>query len=216
VRRRSLLPLVIAALALTGGCDDGSDGEGASGEGQRTAEERGAPELARLVERLRGGNHVLLFRHAATDSAFDMTDDLTDCSRQRNLNAEGRRQSRTVGAVLRRLEIPVGRVLASPFCRTRHTARLAAGSVRASRALLSPEFFANERQRQGLRRLLAIRPRRGTNAMLVSHEAAIQSATRVAPEEGEAVIVAPGRGPRGFRIVSRVTADEWEALARSP
>jgi hypothetical protein len=50
-------------------------------------------------------------RHAATDlTATDMTGNLRDCSRQRNLNDEGRRQARVMGRAFRRLEIPVGRV----------------------------------------------------------------------------------------------------------
>jgi phosphohistidine phosphatase SixA len=166
---------------------------------------------ARLVERLREGGYVVAFRHAATDSGIDTTNDLSDCSKQRNLNAEGRRQSRGIGQAFDRMEIPVDEVLASPFCRTRDTARLAFGRVEPSRALLSVEFFASPREgrRKGLRRMLATEPRRGTNTVLVSHGSAIVDATEVDPEEGDAVIVQPQRRGRGFAVVSTVTADEW-------
>ena len=205
MRRLWLTALVTATLAVAGGCDDGSKGEGA-GDGDASA----VP-----VERLREGGYVLAFRHAATGAGMDTTNDLGDCSRQRNLNAEGRRQSRTIGRAFERLEIPVGRVLASPFCRTRDTARLAFGRVRASRALLSVEFFASPREgrRKGLRRLLRARPPRGTNTVLVSHGSAIYDATEVDPEEGEAVMVAPGRGRRGFAVVSTIEAYEWGRMA---
>lgn len=167
------------------------------------------------MERLRDGGHVVAFRHAATDSGVDMTNDLSDCSRQRNLSAEGRRQSRGIGRAFERLRIPVGRVLASPFCRTRDTARLAFGRVRASRALLSTEFFASPRvaRRKGLRRLLTAPPPRRTNTVLVSHGSAIDEATGVNPEEGSAVIVVPGRGERGFEVVTTMRAGEWDRLA---
>ena len=162
---------------------------------------------------------MVALRHAATDrTATDMTGDLRDCSLQRNLNAEGRRQARIIGRAFRRLGIPVGRVLASPFCRTRDTARLAFGHAQASRALLSAEFFgdgdAAGRQRGGLPRLLAQRPGRGSNTVLVSHEAAIAAATGVTVAEGEAVIVAPARGRRGFQIVTTVDADAWDRSER--
>src|SRR5919106_1343618 len=119
--------------------------------------------------------------NAATDrTATDMTGDLRDCSRQRNLNAEGRRQARAIGRAFSRLAIPVGRVLASPFCRTRDTARLAFGRARSSSALLSARFIANRtarrRQPARLRRLLARKPRRGTNTALISHNFAIDDA----------------------------------------
>ena len=165
------------------------------------------------MERLRGGGYILAFRHAATESGMDTTDDLRDCSRQRNLNAAGRRQSRDIGRAIRRLGIPVGRVLASPFCRTRDTARLAFGDrARPARALLSPEFLDDAKS--GLPSLLATPPRSGTNTMLVSHGSGIDAATGVNPEEGAAVIVAPGRGKRGFRVVSQVEAGAWGRTAR--
>jgi phosphohistidine phosphatase SixA len=212
-----MLPLVLAALAAAAGCDLGSEDED-PGERRPQADDRGDRGPRPPVARLRRGGYVVALRHAATDlTATDMTGDLRDCSRQRNLNAEGRRQARAIGRAFRRLEIPVGRVLASPFCRTRDTARLAFGRARPSRALLSADFFADagaERQRAGLRRLLATPPGRGSNTVLVSHEAAIDAATGVTVDEGEAVIVAPGSGRRGFRIVTTVEADAWNRAER--
>ena len=156
--------VVLTALVAAAGCDLGSDDERASNERPREAESSGESGPARLADRLRRGGYVLAFRHAATDfSMTDSTRDLRDCSRQRNLTAEGRREARSIGREFRRLGIPVGRVLASPFCRTRETATLAFGRAIASRALLSEEFFegepAGERQRARLRRLLASPPR---------------------------------------------------------
>ena len=162
---------------------------------------------------------MLAFRHAATDfSMTDTTRDLRDCSRQRNLSSDGRRQSRRIGDALRRLAIPVGRVLASPYCRTRDTARLAFGRFSSSTALLSDRFFgtraARERQPARLRRLLAAKPGRGTNTVLVSHNFAIDDAAGVSLAEGEAAVVMPGGGGRNFDVVARVTADRWTRLAR--
>ena len=218
VHLRFVVPLALAVMAAVGGCDLGSD-EDRSDEQGPTAGESAQQAPAALVERLRRGGYVVALRHAATDSALDMTGDLRDCSRQRNLNAYGRRQARAIGRAFRRLEIPVGRVLASPFCRTRDTARLAFGRLRPSRALLSPDFFgggeAVKRQRAGLRRLLSHPPRGGSNTVLVSHEAAIAEATGVTVDEGEAAIVAPRRDPRGFQVIATVEAGRWaEARGR--
>jgi phosphohistidine phosphatase SixA len=217
VHGRSLLPLALVVLLALGGCDSGSDEDRAERSGTSTSRER-PPALDRaLVERLQRGGYVILFRHAATDaSATDMTGDPRDCSRQRNLDARGRRQAREIGRAFRRLGIPVGPVLASPFCRTRDTARLAFGRVRASSSLLSADFFPDEgagaRQAGRLRRLLEERPSRGTNAVLVSHAFAIDDAAGVSLAEGEAVVVVPGRGRRGFEVVGRVKAEEWPRL----
>jgi virginiamycin B lyase len=161
---------------------------------------------------------VLAFRHAATDfSMSDETRDLRDCSRQRNLSAKGQDQARAIGVAFRRLGIPIGRALASPFCRTRETARLAFGRARSADALLAAEFFADEaagqRQPERLRRLLREHPRSGTNTVLVSHGFAIDDVAGIHLDEGEAAVFRPGRGRRGFALVARVEAGEWARLA---
>ena len=206
-----LFALLVAAL-VAAGCDSGSDEDDAGTQRSEAGGGEGRP-AGPAIERLRRGGYVVALRHAATDpTATDLTADLRDCSRQRNLNAAGRRQARAIGRAFRQQDIPVGRVLASPFCRTRDTARLAFGEAQPSRALLSPDFGDGgdaERRPRGLRRLLGLPPRSGTNTVLVSHEAAIAAATGATVAEGESVIVTPGRGPRGFRIVTTVEADEW-------
>src|ERR687898_1369716 len=164
VARPACSAVVLTALVAAAGCDLGSDEERVSTERPREAESHGDSGPAPLVDGLRRGGYVLAFRHAVTDfSMADSTRDLSDCSRQRNLTAEGRRQARSIGREFRRLGIPVGRVLASPFCRTRETATLAFGRAVPSRALLSAEFFdderAGERQPARLRQLLASPPR---------------------------------------------------------
>lgn len=206
--RIAALLMVLAATAA--GCGSAPD------DPRTVGAERSDAAAARLVERLQRGGHVIVLRHAATDSAVDMTDDLADCSRQRNLDAEGRAQSRDIGAAFERLRIPVGRVLASPFCRTRETARAAFGRVRPTRALLSEEFFDDPREarRKGLRSLVSERPRRGANTILVSHGSAIDGAVGVNPEEGDAVVVAPRSGGRGFEVVTTVTPGGWRELER--
>ena len=183
----------MTAIVAVAGCDVGSDTKDATSERPREAESptesRTGRDSASLLDGLRRGGYVLAFRHAATDfSATDRTRDLRDCSRQRNLTAEGRRDARSIGREFRRLRIPVGRVLASPFCRTRQTATLAYGRATPNRALLSAEFFegepAGERQPAALRRLLATPPRRATNTILVSHNFAIDDATGESLAEG--------------------------------
>jgi virginiamycin B lyase len=216
---RWLLPLGLAIVAALAGCDSGPDEDRAEAPRTRTATERPPASTQRLVERLREGGFILAFRHAATDlTTTDMTGDLSDCSRQRNLNRTGRRQAREIGRSFRRLDIPVGSVLASPFCRTRDTARLAFGRARPSRALLSADFFtgqgAGAKQRSRFRELLAERPNGGTNTVLVSHNFAIDDATGVSLAEGEAVVLVPGRGRRGFDVAGRIEAAEWPEVTR--
>ena len=78
---------------------------------------------------------MLVIRHTATDySKLDEEPvDLADCRTQRNLSAQGRAEARAIGQGVRRLKARVGKVLASPFCRTRDTARLAFSRFTISR-----------------------------------------------------------------------------------
>src|SRR5207247_17248 len=73
------------------------------------------PDAALLAE-LRRGGYVLYIRHTSTD--FGQNDakmtGYEDCANQRNLTDKGRQEARAVGEHIKRLKIPVGRVLASP------------------------------------------------------------------------------------------------------
>src|SRR5438876_807114 len=73
-----------------------------------------------LLAKLRHGGYVLFLRHTSTD--FSQNDSrmtsFEDCANQRNLTNKGRDEARALGAALKRLEIPIATVYASPFCRT--------------------------------------------------------------------------------------------------
>ena len=143
-----------------------------------------------LATALRAGGYVLYFRHAATN--WSMTDseppDLRRCDKQRNLSARGRAQARAIARWVRMLELPIGEVLSSEYCRARDTARLAFGRLRVSRDLTGLGSAASEGERArrilALRRLLGTRPPTGTNTVLVAHLFTIQGASDVSIEEG--------------------------------
>lgn len=180
-----------------------------------------AAELAgpALLAALRSGGFILYFRHAATD--FGQNDEkmtgYEDCNTQRNLTDKGRAEARAIGADLRALGIPVGEVLASPFCRTRETAELIFGRATTSAAARggpaqpdSPERYA------ALRELLATAVPSGSNLAIVSHGnpyRAVAGGPYLA--EGEAAVIEP-RGAAGFRVVARVRPDAWRTLADGP
>ena len=86
-----------------------------------------AADLSGVVAELRKGGYVIFFRHALTEQTgvTDETADLNRCERQRNLSAAGRAQATNIGKSMKALGIPVGQVLAGPYCRTKDTARLA-------------------------------------------------------------------------------------------
>jgi broad specificity phosphatase PhoE len=207
--------LLLAAVTGCGGGRPGPTGPAGPGAPATLAERPGGRDL---VARLRQGGHVIFIRHAATEATQDDSrPDLADPSTQRNLSDEGRDQARRLGQAIRRLRIPVGTVLASPYARTRETAELAFGRdrVRVTRDLLNEAFPGTDDEdlARRLRRLLATRPPAGRNTVLVSHGFNLQGATGLSVAEGEAAVFRPGdAGPSG--PVARITVEEWQTLAQ--
>jgi hypothetical protein len=162
---------------------------------------------------LRAGGVTLYFRHVATD--FSQNDERYvegDCATQRNLTDAGRDDARRIGAEIRRLRIPIGDVLASPYCRTVETATLIFGrAARAPEARGGPAVDDADRYAE-LRKLLATPPARGTVRVVSSHGNPFRAITQSAYlQEGEAAVVAPGPG-NGFTVVGRIAKDAWRTL----
>ena len=178
-----------------------------------------SPTLAgpALGNALREGGLILYFRHASTD--FGQNDDqmtgYEDCAKQRNLTDRGRAEARDIGAAVKRLDLPVGEVLASPFCRTMETARLIFGTATASAAVRGgPARPESEERYAALRKLLSTPPRRGTDLAIVSHGNpfnAVVGAPYLA--EGEAAVIRP-LGAQGFVVIARVPKNAWDSLAK--
>ncbi len=168
-----------------------------------------------LLAELRAGGYIIYFRHTSTD--FGQSDDqitaLEDCAKQRNLTDAGRDEARAIGEAFKDLRIPVGDVLASPFCRTMETARLMFGRAQASTAVRGGPPSAEGGRYDALRLLLSKPVARGANLVIASHGNPLR-AVAGGPylAEGEAAVIEP-LAERGFRIVARVTKDHWRSLA---
>jgi virginiamycin B lyase len=170
-----------------------------------------------LVRMLREGGVVLVFRHAATD--FSKVDQdpvvLARCSTQRNLSPTGRADARAIARGVRRLGLRIGKVFASPFCRTLETARLAFGRATVNAALLNTVTAEHDSrwraQIRAARKLFGTPPARRTITVLVTHGSVVSDTTGETLAEGEALVVRP-RGRSRFEIVARVLPREWGAL----
>lgn len=180
-----------------------------------------AAQLHELVPQLRAGGHVIFFRHTTTRLGQEDRPrlDLGDCASQRNLSDQGRREAVAIGEAMRKLGIPVGRVIASPFCRTRETAQLAFGGKSVERS--DELYFASglpRKQRalkgQALRRMLGEAPAAGGNTVLVSHTANLVEAIGIWPKpEGVAIVIRPdGRGAHA--VVGRILPQTWGLAAQ--
>jgi len=168
-----------------------------------------------LVDALKAGGLVIYFRHAATDfgeNDANMTD-YADCKNQRNLTDEGRKDARAIGAGIKRLGLPIGDVLASPFCRTMETATLIFGRAVATPAVLGGPAAAPPQRYAPLKELLSASPPSGVDLAVVGHGNPFKAITNVPYlAEGEAAVIRP-LGAAGFHLVARIPKDGWDALA---
>ena len=189
-RRRALAWLVVLPVGLAAGAIRAR----ASG-----------PEI---VAALRGGGHVVYFRHAATTwSGVDRIE--WPRERQRLLSEEGVAQSRRIGAAFRAHAIPAGEIIASPFARCRDMAEIAFGRVEERMELMG--LLSDEAGREGrvayLRERMTAPPAPGTNRVIVSHRSNAAAVTGVDLAEGEAVVVRPD--DQGFEMLGTMAPGNW-------
>jgi broad specificity phosphatase PhoE len=176
---------------------------------------------ARLLATLQAGGNVIFLRHAATEKDFadQVKAVMGDCSTQRTLSEAGWQQARAIGKAFEELQIPVGDVYSSEYCRAWQTADLAFGHYQKIPDLnFEPaEDYSDEQiaaMRARMTPHLAARPRDGVNTVLVGHDDPFEAATGIYPEPmGVAFVLGPD-GAGGFTIVADVAAEEWAELAR--
>jgi hypothetical protein len=169
-----------------------------------------------LIERLQQGGLNIFFRHAITPGKDPVkfnppTERPHDCSSgSRQLNDEGREQSRRIGQRIKELNIPIGEVYASSFCRCEETAKLAFDRLTSTEVLVvRPGVFKPD-----LDRALRSIPTKGffnkapsgKNNVYVGHGVTFTqgvlssdfglSEARIFLEEGEAAVFEPGEKPR--------------------
>ncbi len=80
---------------------------------------------ANLFKSLREGNKIIIFRHAAADVGADQNTSTVaewwkscDSKLARQLNAQGVKDAINTGKTIKLLDIPIGRLISSEFCRS--------------------------------------------------------------------------------------------------
>ncbi|HEX7606512.1 MAG TPA: histidine phosphatase family protein [Usitatibacter sp.] len=203
---RSILAVMLAALAFPASAQALSDSQ--------------------LVEALRGGGYVMVFRHGASNADQADTDPLNveqpgNEAKQRHLNDKGRSTARAWNDAFRKMGIPVGRIYTSKLFRAQETARLAFGEptttfdVTEGNQIVSPN--ENNRRAAMLRKMASTVPDAGTNTIVVTHKPNVIDAFGkdwFEVKEGEASVFKPD-GHGGFAAVGRVLPDRWSELAAS-
>lgn len=154
---------------------------------------------ASLVSDLQDGQHVLLMRHADAPGFGDPAGYvISQCSTQRNLGDNGKRQAKAIGAWLTKQGIQKADVFSSPWCRCLDTANLLnKGSVKIEPSLGS--FFDNMSLEKGQTKALGafikneLVKSSKTPLILVTHHVNIEAYTGKVVGMGDMVLVKVGK-----------------------
>ena len=170
-----------------------------------------------MLTAIQQGDKVIYIRHAKTNSQKDQKPlDLSDCAKQRNLSEEGKEQSRMIGEAFQTLNIPVGQVLSSPYCRAKDTAQIAFGQYEIDNDLRHLSGVPEDQKAaviEALDKLLQRTPAPGTNIILVSHSPNLSETTGIVPRESGSLHIFQPR-PGGYEYLGKINPDEWPALLK--
>lgn len=179
-------------------------------------------DVTAVVQQLRKGGYVMLFRHGPTDFsqaqleldnfAANKANGFTNCATQRLLSDAGRAQMTSVGTALTKTRIPVASpVRSSPLCRTKETAQLlfpkAKLKVEPLLEGVPPGTPTTLEQDSAVAALLSKKPPKKKNQVLVSHSENILKATGELLGEGEALILKPNGST--FTVIAKIPFASW-------
>ena len=154
---------------------------------------------------LKGGGHIVMFRHATAPGVYDPPGmRLDDCATQRNLDDQGREEARRIGAAFRARAIRVDKVLSSRWCRCTETAQLAFGRFEIWEPISGARPGSDlEKERTAQVRRVVSTPLSGGNVVMVSHNFNIRALTGLSTLSGEMVVLTP-KGNDTFTIAGRL------------
>ena len=176
---RRCLPQIAAAVALVIGLMAAPFGLSASQE-------------ARLWSALKSGGHVVLMRHALAPGMGDPSEfALGDCSTQRNLSDEGRKQAARIGARFRANGLAAAQVLSSQWCRCLETAELLGLGPVEEMPVLNSFFQRPDRRNRQTEALKAWLDSQDLDdpLVLVTHQVNISALTGEFASSGEMLFV---------------------------
>ncbi len=146
----------------------------------------------KLINQLDGGGKLIFIRHAYAPGSGDPDNfNLNDCSTQRNLSKEGKRQAEYIGEFFRNNKIKIDKVLSSEWCRCKETAKIAFKNFSTNSFLnsfYSSKFAENkDKQVKALKEYIK-KFNSDKNLVLVTHYVLISEILNYGSSSGEIVV----------------------------
>jgi len=145
-----------------------------------------------IISELKKGGKIIFIRHAYAPGGGDPNNfDINDCATQRNLNNDGRHQSKKIGDFFKKNKISIEKVYSSEWCRCKETASIAFRSFETKNFLNSffSERFAKNRENQveNLNKFINNWDSK-QNLIFVTHYVVISEILNYTPASGEIIV----------------------------
>ena len=138
------------------------------------------------------GGKLIFIRHASAPGNGDPSNfNLNDCSTQRNLNENGRKQAKNIGIFFKENKIKIDEVLSSEWCRCKETAEIAFKDFSTNSFLNS--FYSSKHAKNKDQQVKALNDyikkfKSDENLILVTHYVMISEALNYSSSSGEIVV----------------------------
>ncbi len=154
----------------------------------------------KLEKQLKKGGNLIFIRHAYAPGGGDPENFIiSDCSTQRNLNEDGKNQSKRIGQFFIENDILIDKVLSSEWCRCKDTAQIAFTNFETKNFLnsfFSPQFSSNKNQQiKDLKKYIK-NWQSDKNLVLVTHYVLISEILNYTSSSGEIVI-----SDKNFKVI---------------
>ena len=156
-----------------------------------------------LLNQLQDGKKLIFIRHAYAPGSGDPKNfNLNDCSTQRNLSEEGRKQAQHIGEFFKKNKIKIDKVLSSEWCRCKDTAKIAFKNFSTNSFLNS--FYSSKYAKNKDKQIKMLKEyiqsfKSNKNLILVTHYVLISEILNYGPSSGEIVV-----SDKNFNIIGRV------------
>ena len=145
-----------------------------------------------LMKQLEDGEKLIFIRHAYAPGSGDPKNfNLNDCSTQRNLSEEGKKQAKKIGEFFKNNKFKVEKVFSSEWCRCKETAKIAFKNYSTKNFLNS--FYSSKYAKNKTRQIEELNDyvrlsKISKNLVFVTHYVLISEILNYAPSSGEIVV----------------------------
>ena len=159
-----------------------------------------------LINQLKDGGNLIFIRHAYAPGNGDPAGfNLNDCSTQRNLSDDGRKQALNIGEFFTENKIEIDKVLSSEWCRCKETAKIAFKNYSTNTFLnsfYSSKFSKNKDKQVKAFNYYVKNLESKKNLIFVTHYVFISEVLNYGPSSGEI-----GVSDKNFNIIGSIEID---------